>query len=428
MSLPSLASSRQVRFFAFTSFYVAQGLPIGLISIAVPAWLAAAGASAADIAGFIAVSSLPWAFKLVAGPFMDRFSFLPMGRRRPWVIGAQSGLFFALIVLAFVEDPQSNIPMLTAAAFLVNCFTAVQDVAVDGMAIDILPVDERGRANAFMAFGQVAGYSASGAVSATLLNIWGLTGAALILLAGIFLILLIALLLRERDGEKLMPWTDGSASDRGEEMKVEFKAMAVNIGRVMVMPASLALIMLVLFYRASDGIFASAVPVIAVQQLGYKSTDYSEWVSIVSMTAAILGLLVGPFIDRMGSRRVFAIALPLAGVGYIVAGLCVDYWSIWYVPLVILFGTQIMIHMAFICVIAIHMNICWQRISATQFAIYMAWANLSRSIGAYFYGTISESLVPGMEFILMGALCIVGAVFLIWVDLDKHQERLAELA
>ncbi len=72
--------------------YFAQGIPQGLLAIAIPAWLASQGVSAADIGSYLAVIVLPWAFKLVTGPLMDRYEFLPMGRRRPWVIGAQLGL------------------------------------------------------------------------------------------------------------------------------------------------------------------------------------------------------------------------------------------------------------------------------------------------------------------------------------------------
>ena len=47
---------------------------------------------------------------------------------------------------------------------------------MDGMAIDVLPVEEHGRANAFMAFGQVAGISISTAVSAVVVITFGMPG------------------------------------------------------------------------------------------------------------------------------------------------------------------------------------------------------------------------------------------------------------
>ena len=86
-----LSDSSRVRYSTGSFMYFSQGIPQGLLGIAIPAWLASQGASAADIANYLAIITLPWAFKLVTGPLMDRYEFLPMGRRRPWVIAAQLG-------------------------------------------------------------------------------------------------------------------------------------------------------------------------------------------------------------------------------------------------------------------------------------------------------------------------------------------------
>ena len=175
-----LSEQRWLRFGAFCAFYFAQGVPIGLLSIAIPAWLAQEGATVGDLAWFTGFVSAPWAFKLIAGPFMDRFKFLPMGFRRPWVMGAQGGLALSLVALAAIGkvDVESLVPLMVMG-FVVNAFAATQDVAVDGMAIDILPEGERGRANAFMAAGQVCGSSAYGALCGTLIPIIGLPVTAL---------------------------------------------------------------------------------------------------------------------------------------------------------------------------------------------------------------------------------------------------------
>jgi PAT family beta-lactamase induction signal transducer AmpG len=82
-----LAESSRVRYAAGSSMYFAQGIPFGLMNIALPAWLASQGVGAGEIASFLAVIILPWAFKLFSGPLMDRFQFLPMGRRRQCVRG-----------------------------------------------------------------------------------------------------------------------------------------------------------------------------------------------------------------------------------------------------------------------------------------------------------------------------------------------------
>ena len=157
-----LTEQRWLRFGAFCAFYFAQGVPLGLLSVAIPAWLAEQDASVGEITLYASVVSLPWAGKLIAGPFMDRFTFRPMGFRRPWVLFAQAGLTVSLIVVALTPFQVDAIVPLMVVGFVTNAFAATQDDAVDGMAIDVLPVNERGRANAFMAFGQVAGSSSLG--------------------------------------------------------------------------------------------------------------------------------------------------------------------------------------------------------------------------------------------------------------------------
>ena len=159
--------------------YFAQGIPQGLLAIALPAWLVSQGATAAQIGTYMAVMALPWSFKLLAGPVMERFEFLPMGRRRPWVVGAQAGLSLSLLALMWVEDPSAQIGLLAGVGFLVNVFAATQDVATDGMAIDVTPQREQGRLNAFMAFGKAIGWSATAAVAGVLLMTWGLALTAL---------------------------------------------------------------------------------------------------------------------------------------------------------------------------------------------------------------------------------------------------------
>jgi len=423
-----LSDSRVLRIFSFAIFYLAQGLPIGLITIAIPAWLAEQGASAGNIAYFAAISSLPWGFKLFAGPVMDRFSFLPMGRRRPWVIGAQGGLLVASCIFGLTPDPVHNIVLLTWLAFLVNSFAAVQDVAVDGMAIDVLPEDERGRANAFMAFGQVAGYSGSAAVSAIALVNFGLPGASVVLAVGVCAIFIWSVVVRERQGEKLLPWTTGEATKRSVSMQAsDWRSIIQNLLRVILLPASILLIMMALFWRIQSGFWITATPVIVVNQLGFASTDYSYWTAFAGFTAAVMGLLFGPLIDRSGSRNLLLLAFLGLGILHTSAGLLTDLWTLKWFPLFVLFLDQFIGQIIFICFIALHMNVCWERIAATQFAIYMAWSNLARSIGAGIYGEVQPHLAMGQEFLIMGISCLTAAAFLSVVNFEGHRERIEEL-
>jgi PAT family beta-lactamase induction signal transducer AmpG len=425
--LPSLTASRRLRLFAFTSLYVAQGLPIGLITVALPAWLAGSGASAGEVAGFVAISTLPWGFKLFAGPMMDRFRFPAMGGRRPWVMLAQAGLLLALLGLSIVGGTADEIAFLTWSCFVINSFAAVQDVAVDGMAIDVLPEDERGRANALMAFGQVAGYAGSGALCGWLLVRYGVQVTAGALTIGVATIFLIAVLLRERDGEKLLPWTAGSVQHEEHLLETSWKAIAVNLLRVLVLPMSLLLMLVTVCWRISDGIFITAIPVVLTQEFGWASSDYSTWYSNSSFVAAALGVFLGPFIDRHGARAFFMAGFIACFITYLALALMTDQWQNPDVWIVGMFAVNFSIQVLFVAFIALHMTICWSKVAATQFAVYMAWSNLSRSFGAKAYGELSPYLEAGQETLMMAGLSLLGAVLLVFVRLDRHRERLDRL-
>ena len=244
-----------LRFGSFSAFYCAQGVPIGLLMVAIPAWLAEQGSTVGEIGAYTGSVGLPWALKLIAGPFMDRFTFLPMGFRRPWVIALQGGLVLSLLALAFVGagyEAGDSLVALTVAGVVVNVFAATQDVAVDGMAIDVLPENERGSANAFMGFGQVAASSAFGALCGTLLALAGIAAGAAACAATVAVIFVLTAVLRERPGERLLPWTKGDASPRMSTPH-SFIDNLVNVVRVLVMPMSLLAIAFELVARLRDG-------------------------------------------------------------------------------------------------------------------------------------------------------------------------------
>jgi len=54
-----LEGSRTLSLFTLFILYVGQGMPIGLFFFAVPAWMAANGASAAEVGSVAALTALP---------------------------------------------------------------------------------------------------------------------------------------------------------------------------------------------------------------------------------------------------------------------------------------------------------------------------------------------------------------------------------
>ncbi|MEE4316580.1 MAG: hypothetical protein V2I74_06315, partial [Erythrobacter sp.] len=85
-----LAERKGLRLFTLFVFYLNQGIAPGFFAFALPAWLAVGGVSTAEIATVVAAAGLPWTLKFLNGFVIDRYTFLPMGRRRVWIIGAQA--------------------------------------------------------------------------------------------------------------------------------------------------------------------------------------------------------------------------------------------------------------------------------------------------------------------------------------------------
>lgn len=136
------------------SLYVCQGLPYGFFSQALPVLLRRLGVSL-ELIGLSSLLALPWALKFLWAPLVDRRYSAALGRRRSWLLPLQGATALALVGLSF-WSPSRSLSVVLGAVVLINLLSATQDIATDGLALDLLRSDERGIANGV----QVAGYRA----------------------------------------------------------------------------------------------------------------------------------------------------------------------------------------------------------------------------------------------------------------------------
>lgn len=412
-----LADNPRVRYLTGSMMYFAQGIPQGLLAIAIPAWLASQGVGAGDIATYLAVIVLPWAFKLVTGPFMDRYQFPAMGRRRPWVLGAQLGLAVSLLALMLIEDPAEQIGLLMLLGVIINSFAATQDVAVDGMAIDLTPVNEQGRLNAFMSFGKAAGWGATAAVSGFLLVTAGMkvTAIAASLAAG--LVLLAFIMVRERQGERRLPWSEGAAVAK-RRASSSFGAVFKGINEVLWTPASLVVLGIMLFDGLVSGYGHALMPIAAIKVFGYTTPQWSSLVAVMGLTGAGVALALGPLIDRFGAKRMLFLTIALVGLHAFMIAQTQFLWQDSTYVRVMLSIWVLMVPVTMVCVIALGMAVCSSVNSATQFAIYMSCANLGHSAGSKIFGMVAERSTYDQNYKVMAMLVVVMIIVLIF-----HRQR-----
>lgn len=409
----ALSEHRTLRFVTLFLLYVAQGLPFGLIDFALLAWLAQNGASAAAIGGILAMIVLPWTFKLPYGFIMDRYAFLAMGRRRPWIIFGQSGLVAALILLAIVNPAVQETSLIAAFAFSIGLASAVQDVAVDGLAVDILPPDEIERVNGYMFGGQAIGIALGAALGGTLIAYRGLPAAALALAAIIAVILVLVLIVRERPGERLLPWTSGGASQRNLDLHLgAFAPIFRNLFAAMFNKQTLILVPALVAVTAAWGIFLGLAPLFAANILDWEKDTYSGWSSQANLLAGLMGaLFFGLAAGRWGARRMFIICALLSAA---FAGAMLWLQSEWDNPVIFIAAIFIFTMMTILRAVtagSLAMRLCTPAIAATQFAVFMAILNLGRTAASASLGWL-DSLggIPAM-FVAMMVSFLFAAAF-----------------
>ncbi len=145
----------------------ASGLPLALTGQALQAWMSVEGLEVAAI-GFLSLVGLPYTFKFLWAPLMDRFELLPaLGRRRGWLVATQLALAAALAALS-TASPRDGLQVFALLAVLVAFISASQDVVIDAYRTDLLPAAERGLGSSL----NVLGYRLAMILSGGVAMIW----------------------------------------------------------------------------------------------------------------------------------------------------------------------------------------------------------------------------------------------------------------
>ena len=135
--------NRRILICVFTGF--ASGMPLYVLLQLVPAWLRDEGVSLAEI-GLFALVGIPYTWKFMWAPLMDRWVPPFLGRRRGWMIVCQIALLFSIGLMGAYQPAQSTW-LIAWFAVAVAFFSASQDVVLDAYRREILPDEELGLGN-----------------------------------------------------------------------------------------------------------------------------------------------------------------------------------------------------------------------------------------------------------------------------------------
>lgn len=372
--------------------YLAQGIPFGFLSIALIAWIIEQGASMADVALIATANVLPWSFKWLWGPIVDRYQIPAYGRRRPWILFGQAMMVASLAVLLGVDNPASAITTIATIIFIHNIFSGLQDVGVDALAVDLLRPEERGRVNGLMYGSKYAGTAIGAAGLGWVLAAHGFAPAVFGMMTLVGVIMLVPLFVRERTGERLLPGLPHNTgvlvhdTSEIEEPSANASVLVLLVRLLRAFSSRHACVAAVLAFLVwiPNGLLYPIGMDLFINDLGWSQLQYTAVTGTWGLAAGLLGAVVGGFLaDLIGARRLAAIAaITFAGLMALFALLPESLWfnrTFLATYMVVEQGVQGVLTVS---LFAIFMSVSSKVVAATQFTAYMALLNLSYSIGA----------------------------------------------
>lgn len=298
----NVLKTKKGRLLAFSLLYLSEGIPFGFSAIALATHLRMSGVGLTEIGLFTASLYAPWGMKWAWAPLVDLIEFKRFGSKRTWIAGAQAAMISTLGIVVFF-DYSTNIQLLTTLIVIHNIFAATQDVAIDALAIKVLPEHERGLANGFMFGSSYLGQAIGGSGALLIAGKFGFAMSFPFVVFSLILILIfVTLRLQEPDGEIVASKPAGSNVIRDilVTLKQFFIELYEGFFKSGIGPIAGVVFSLLPFGALALGlVLGSALQV----DLGMDENQIATLTMLGTITAATGCVLGGWIADRIGHRK-----------------------------------------------------------------------------------------------------------------------------
>jgi PAT family beta-lactamase induction signal transducer AmpG len=374
------------------------GLPLLLTMGVLQAWMKEEGLDLAWI-GMITLVQIPYTWKFLWSPFLDRFSLPFLGRRRGWLLISQLALIFSIVSLGY-SDPVNHAGMMVAAAVLVAFFSASQDIVIDAYRREDLPDEELGLGSSMYIYGYRMGMLLASGGGLIMADRMPFSMVYLIMAGCMFPGILTTLFTPEPKMSAGAPQT--------------MKAAIVNpLGDYFRRRNALWILAFILFYKIGDTM-ASAITTPFYLDIGFSKTEIGTVVKLFGTGATLAGAFLGGIILlRTGINRclwIFGVLQALSTAGFAV--LARIGYSITALSGVIAFenlssgmGTA-----AFVAFIA---SITNKKFTATQYALLTSLIGIPRAGASALTGMMAKHFGWESFFIVCTLVAVPGMLFLL---------------
>ena len=362
----------------FTGF--SSGLPLYLLIQLIPAWLRSEQVDLKSI-GFFALIQLPYNWKFIWSPLMDRYAVPLLGRRRGWMLLTQV-LLLASIPLFGLFNPKIDLMTIAYLATAVAFFSASQDIVLDAFRREILSDAELGLGNSV----HVNAYRIAGLVPGSLSLILAdfLPWSSVFTITALFMVpgLLMCLIANE-------PKINGAPPKTLREAVVEpFREFINRAG----LNKALLVLAFIFLYKLGDSM-ATALATPFYLDMGFSKTDIGLIAKNAGLWPSIFGgLLGGIWMIKLGINRalwLFGLVQMTSILGFV----ALTQFPQNKIALALAIGVEAvgvgLGTAAFVAFIARTTNPAY---TATQFALFTSLAALPRTAINSFAGVIVEQI------------------------------------
>ena len=281
--------NRRMLICVFTGF--SSGLPLYLLINLLPAWLRTEGVDLKTI-GFFALIQLPYTWKFLWSPLLDRYALPLLGRRRGWMLITQLVLL-AIIPLFGAFNPKADIWSIVVLSTAVAFFSASQDIVLDAFRREILPDPELGLGTSI----HVNAYRISSLVPGALALILAdrLPWPTVYVITALFMLPGIALTLFASEPALV----HGRPRTLREAVIEPFHEFIVRNG----WRAALMVVLFIFLYKLGDSM-ATALATPFYLDMGFTKTDIGVIAKNAGLWASVVGgLLGGLWMVKIGINR-----------------------------------------------------------------------------------------------------------------------------
>lgn len=401
---PALTTPRKLGL--LTSLYLSQGVPFGFFTQALPVLLRKQGLSLPAI-GLTSLLALPWALKFLWAPLMDRYGSARLGRRRGYILAMQL-LSAALLVGLALPEGRADMAVLLGAVLLTNLLAATQDIATDGLAVDLLEPSERGWGNGIQVAGYRVGMILGGGLMLLVFDAWGwrptLLSLGLMLLAATVPVALFH--------EPPSPMHAAEAPPLGRWLRESLLYWLHHPG------AGTWFTLLVLF-KAGESLATGMLRTFLVDT-GLGLSQVGWMLGFVGFTTGLLGALVGgALVTRLGSRRALLLFGSLQAGAVLLYALATRAASLPVLTTVC--GVEHLTSgMATAALFTVMMDLCRPAHAASDYTVQASLVVMATGGASAVSGFSAQALGYAGHFTLAAAVCVLAVA---WVALTFRPSR-----